>query len=137
MLMAEIRDRIVDQCPSFQTVTDIFASSAQLALPAAIVGPLKFAATPNKFMGATIQSHQRVYSILIVLRRSQDDDLGNAPRYDFDTLSEEVRAALVGWLPSGENAAPLDYAGGQIDRSADGLIGWREDFVTTFPVRTP
>lgn len=137
MLVSQIRDRVLAECLSFTTVTDIFSSSSQMTLPAAIVGPLKFVATPNAFIGSNIQTHHHVYGVFILLRRTQDADGGDGVRDDFDTLSRQVRAALVGWLPELENAAPFDYAGGQIDRTSEGLIGWREDFSTTFPVRTP
>lgn len=126
--LADIVARIDVQCPSFASVEHALTSAGQEVFPAALVAPVKMEAGANRVVTGVQQMLQVTVGVFILVDRKRD------PRPDyvlanlFDDLQEQVRAALLGWMPPGA-AGPFNHSGGELDRyRGDGPVTWREDF---------
>ena len=136
MKTSEVMDRVKLLCPSFATVAHALTSAADPApYPAALVTPSRTTAASNPFLGQTVvanggvwsQEVTQIFSVFIIQERRQDTATSSAAD-DLDTLTNELRAALVGWTGGSSFAAPMQYAGGALSEFRPGIAAWREDF---------
>lgn len=122
-------ERIRQECPGFSGVEHALSSSADLDYPAAMVTPTRVDAAPEGTVGLGVHSQlvTQVFSIFVLLTRTQDGVVGYGKASTLDDLSAELRAALVGWQPDTEEA-PVQFVGAMLDRYHTGVVCWREDY---------
>lgn len=136
MRVSVILERLRVTCPSFATVDHALTSPTTITYPAALVVPVKRMARPNQFLGVHAQMVDVTFGIHILIRRRQDGPTDAGAADDLDDLFAEVLAALKAWTPDGAIYKPFDYAGGQLAPFQDQNVTWREDFSTSYDVRT-
>ncbi len=129
--LAEVFDRVKAQCPSFASVTHAFTSPEDYDFPAAIVSPVQYQASDDYLLDDTQvrQDLRRTFGVYILMRRASDPASGDTRADLFDTLHDELRAALVGWNSGDEAWSHFRYAGGALRQFETGAPAvWRDDF---------
>lgn len=138
MLLSDLEARLKARCPSFAMIDHALTSTLEFDYPAALIAPAKNGASPEQLIGDVVYSQDvtQTFSIFVFLGRKQDRGLqSNAD--DLDALTAELRAALCGWRGTNPalGDAPMNYAGGQLDKFQTGQVCWREDFTVTSELR--
>lgn len=136
MRLSVVLLRLRAQCPGFATVDHALTSPSDYAYPAAMVVPVKRLARPNGLLGTHAQMVELTFGVHIILQRRQDGVTGYGAADDFDDLCAEVMAALKAWTPDTSIYKPMDYAGGLIAPFQQHAVTWRDDFATTYDIRT-
>jgi hypothetical protein len=131
-MLTAVLDRVRAECPTFAAVEHALTSDADFSRPAALVGVSRVMATPNGLIEAHVQRFVTTVSVWLLMDRKQDGLVAYGTADLWQTLTAELRAALVAWSPDDPRFAPFDYAGGQLDRhpGGTGVAIWREDFTT-------
>lgn len=135
MTLAEIIARIRAECPSFAHVSDSLTSASAFELPAALVEPLRRTAAPAQFVGQHLQTVPYLFGVYVMLERKMPIGAEASPSVSWDVLCAELQTALAGWQPH-QFEAPVSYAGGQTARYNDQIACWREDFSTSYQIRS-
>ena len=135
MRTSDLINRVQMLCPAFAMVEHALTSSADETFPAAMITPSKVEALPDGLYGVGITSQivTQTYSIFILLRRAQDTNFTSKAE-DLDTLTDQLRAALVGWQLDG-NHGPMNLVGAMLDKFHTGVVCWREDYSTETELR--
>jgi hypothetical protein len=138
MTLAEIVERIKDQCPDFAHIDHVLTSPVTHAYPAALIVPVDKQASPPRINipGGFSQDVTLIVGVYIVLERRQNGIADYTGADLFDTLCAQLQAALVNWTPTGA-IQPMFYAGGKMAPYDAGVITWREDFSVDYEVRYP
>jgi hypothetical protein len=138
MRMRLMLNRVIARCPDFATVKHTLVSQADDAMPSAFLSPIEIAAArADMISGAQAQMCTWKFGVYVLIRRRQDEDADFGAVEEFDDLLASLRAALIGWTPDGAMIAPLQYAGGALDKYRDGQVCWRDDFITQIEMRFP
>lgn len=135
MRTADLIARVQATCPGFDVVGHALTSSADDGLPAALITPSKVEALPDTLFGLGIHSQIviQTFSIFILLRRAQDTNT-TSKADDLDDLTDQLRAALVGWQIDGDHT-PMNLTGAMLDKFHTGVVCWREDYSTETELR--
>ena len=127
MRTSDLIDRIAQQCTLFACVDHVLNPTKKLAYPAAMVIPSEVSAAPDDLIGLPQQQDIRqVFSIFILMARRDDTDLTTGVD-DLDDLLAQLRSVLPGWQIDPDHA-PMNFAGGKLDKYHTGVICWREDY---------
>lgn len=114
---------------SIGSVVDLDAAiGGVLAVPAAFVMPLAESATALDTLQRTSQRITSVFGVVLCVSNRRDS-LGAAALADLHSLRNQVRIALVGWIPDAATAEPVHYISGQSMRmDGDGRLWWIDQF---------
>lgn len=130
-----IENRIRTQCKGFRQVGGAINEAALegrlLVYPAVFVIPLAIEPKPNQTVGLNVsQDIVEVYGLLIVTRSLLNDQ--GADGFDtLETLRHQIRLAFqTPWRPA-DHWAPMEYADGRLHDFQDGILIWRETYITT------
>jgi len=133
-----IATRIETLVPEFGRVAGVAdlaaARNGVIKLPAAYIMPGSETAAPNKMLGGHAQEVVERFTILIVAKNVSDQS-GLAAQVELSDLSRKVRAALLGWQPTGEHT-PVNLAGAGPLELAHQMLYWPEGFQVSTTVRT-
>jgi len=137
-MIGDVADHLKVQVAALETVATTAELGSQMAgrarhrLPAAFVHPVRDRADPNTVIGATSQRLTRIVGVLLILPATGADRGEKLPDV-VESISGDVRSALVGWPPQGHE--PLELEGGELLRVADGVAWWLETYRTSILVR--
>lgn len=127
MRTADLIARIEALCPQFAFVDHALNPAHELTFPAAMVVPSEVTAAPDDLIGAPHdQTIRQVFSVFVLMGRREDTLIFSGPD-DLDDLVAQLRAALPGWQVDNDHA-PMNFAGGKLDKFHTGLICWRDDY---------
>jgi hypothetical protein len=119
--------RISAQCPLFACVDHALSPAKELTYPAAMVVPSELAAAPDGLFGIVHdQDIVQKFSVFVLIGRREDTSIWSGVD-DLDDLTAQLRAALLGWEVDNDHA-PMNLAGGKLDRYITGIVCWREDY---------
>lgn len=142
MQLSLVIARLNDRTPSFKKGGGAADLDAALKgklhnLPAWFVMPLTEAAQPSRRTGVHSQYITRAFAVVQVLSNVRDM-VGNSALVELDDAKEEVRAALIGWVPDPEVGEPVQFTGGRVLKFEDGRLWWSDEFqVSGFYRSTP
>lgn len=137
MQLAPLIEQIVSQMPMLRQVTA--SASVPLAMeslktyPSACIVMPRGTAVKNTAINAINQRVNDSFAVILAVRNISDMH-GAAASAEMDTLTPQLRAALIGWVFN-EKYAPIEYAGYQLVAYHDGLMFWAEHFSSTHFVR--
>ena len=123
--------RLVDGAAEFAAL-----DAPPALLPAAYVIPLDTTAAPNGLAaGGFRQRVQEGFGVVLLHRNLRDPQGARAALDLADGVIPAVRAALMGWVPApGWDQVELRAAG--LTDMDEGVLAWREEFVTATHLRT-
>lgn len=96
--------------------------------PAAYVLPLGFSAGPNSLVNLVRQRGVTTIGV-VILHSSLRDGRGENATVELDEICASVRRAMQGFQPRAE-CEPFELGDGALLDVADGVVAWRETFVT-------
>jgi len=91
-------------------------------------------ADPNTLVNAVSQKVTGRFSVITAVS-DQDDLEGVDNSAAMDAVRLAVNAALLNWVPS-EGCTPVEFVGGGLVYSKDGLLLWKDDFTTEHYLRS-
>lgn len=137
----QIEDRIRQQVTDLKQVAGAAfvgnVAQNRITPPAAFVLEVSAGAKPNQIMTQTVvQSTQETYAVIVVVK-NQTNSRGADSADQCRGLRDKIIQSLLGWSPGGD-MGPITYGAGQIfqDFFEDGLLGWRDLFVTHGTLRS-
>lgn len=132
MLLPAVIDRLRAACPSLKLVDaiDEVATDAPPAqAPAAFVLSVRDRADPNRIAsGSHRQRLEETFGVLLVVRNPGGK--GQAT-LELEALKDEVRTALMGWLPGDAWTAAGYRDGSLVDALPGGVLWWLQTYGTT------
>lgn len=95
--------------------------------PAVYVIPLAERGTLIEDTGPVSQVEDRVFGVIQVVNTL--DPLGAPGVVDLAAMREQVKAALIGWVPVAETGEPVVFLGGElVEFSGNGQLWWSDEF---------
>jgi hypothetical protein len=139
MDLEAFRARIEDQVPA---LADVLGSASYVAAavtkptrtPCAYVVPLADAAGENQLVNAVSQRLTEQFGVIFVLK-NVTDQRGDKVNADLAVLRDAVRAALLGWAPTGEHEPTVRGQGRLLDFK-DQLLWWQDTYLTARNIRS-
>lgn len=96
--------------------------------PGAFVLPLAEAATAMDTLGRTSQRITQLFGVVLCVNNRRDAK-GAAALNELHPLRQQVRAALVGWIPNADTAEPVHFVAGRLMKmDGDGRLWWIDEF---------
>lgn len=138
-MIAEIRQRLADVgalkliggAAEFQTAAD----GNPKAVPAAYVLPMDETPGDRPFSGDDIQQIDIAVAVVLVLKNVAEPK-GGAAVDDLQALRDEVKIALLGWVPI-TGYASLSRGRSNLLAFRDGYLWWQDTYVSSFYERKP
>ena len=132
MLLSAVLDRLQSQVPALQTVgtlSEVDPDTLPAQYPAAFVLSIRDSAAPNRIAaGSHRQELTEVFGVLMVVSQPTPADQAVL---ELEGLKDEVRQALIGWLPA-DGWTACNYASGAlVDARPGGIIWWLQQFSTS------
>lgn len=131
--------RLREACPWLRSVQGVAAlamlkpGSDRASAPAAYVHPVSDRGGPNRLLTAVDQRLDRRFGVMLSLTVT-DQTRGEAPAQDLDVMLPELRAALVGWQPTGSSDFVL-FDSGALRLAENGVLWWLDVFSTAQNLR--
>lgn len=130
-----VEARLQAQCPLLRQVggsADLPAAEEALrARPAAFVVPLAERPSDPLLLGDPVQRLSASVGVVLAVANLRDPR-GDAAREDLVAVRQQVRAALLGWLPAG-CLDRLACAGSRLVRlDPRGVLWWQDDFLASY-----
>ena len=99
-----------------------------VAMPSAFVFPLAEGASDMGMLSSTGQRIVQTFGVVHVLSNRRDAQ-GSAALVDLATLRDNLRSALVGWVPDAATGEAVIFTGGRLLRmDGDGRLWWTDEF---------
>lgn len=135
MQLAPILAHIKSHCPALRQVGGAAEFSAlpeagPQAVPAAFVVPLEERAGSNQLDTGISQRVDVRFGVILAVRNLRDG-VGAAANDDLETLRRAVKAALLGWQPTGADDV-CTFGGGRVLQLNNQVLWWQDDFVTAY-----
>ena len=138
-MIAAIQDRLQNQVPALRSIEGAIEFAAlekpPLAgkLPAAFVMAAEDRAAPNTMASMVLRQEVTRTVRVVLFARNLRDARGEAAAVQLEGLVENVRNALIGWLPPGARQ-PLELRTGALIGFSDQTATWAEDYACTFNI---
>ena len=126
--IADIVQRLQDQCPELVHVDHALTSAADFPKPAALVAPVKAVASPAAMLGVHSQMVATTFGVYLILERRQNGATDAGAADDFDAIIASIRSALAGWVPDNVDGASVAFVGGELAPWSAGPAVWRDDY---------
>ena len=135
MHTADLIQRIRTTCPLFAAVDHALSSDSDQPRPLALVTPSSVRADVDGLIDSPrSQMVTQTFSLFVMLARVQDRADGKGTHTDLDNLTDQLRTNIPGWQLDPYHA-PMNFAGGALDRYQTGEVCWREDYSVVFELR--
>ena len=103
------------------------AMASNLAAPAAYVIPMSERGTELEHTGSVDQWLSQVFAVLQVVQTQAP--AGSSGVVDLVQSRQQVKAALVGFVPDEETGEPVTFLGGElVEFGGDGRMWWADEF---------
>ena len=101
--------------------------ASNLAAPAAYVIPMSERGTELEHTGAVDQWLSQVFAVLQVVQTQAP--AGSSGVVDLVQSRQQVKAALVGFVPDEDTGEPVTFLGGElVEFGGDGRMWWADEF---------
>ncbi len=132
MNLTPVIDRLKSLLTGFKSIgsaVDLDAAmGGVVAVPAAFVMPLAESATALDLLQQTSQRITSLFGVVLCVSNKRDAT-GAATLVDLVSLRNQLRNALVGWIPDPATAEPVHFAAGRLMRmDGDGRLWWLDEF---------
>lgn len=111
------------------------ARTGKVPAPLISVIPLAETAGPNQFTGTVVQQQTSERFGVVVGVRNVRDPAGAASMDELKPVRDEIRAALLGWLPA-EGYDTCTYRSGRVLGLQNGVLWWIDEFMTGTLIRS-
>ncbi len=139
MDLASIVTRIKAQCSAIHLVGGAAELDAAMegvtTTPAAFVLPQSETAGADEGLDALYQIVSLEFGVVLCVRNVRDV-AGNSSLTGLDPLRAAVRAALLGWTPTGA-ALPIEFGGGILYKLQPGELWWLDTYRTAYTLEAP
>lgn len=126
--IADIVQRLKDQCPELVHVDHALTSAADFPKPAALVAPVKAMTGQPALLGVHSQMVVTTFGVYLILDRRQNGATDAGVADDYDAIIASIRSALAGWVPDNVDGAAVAFAGGELAPFSAGPAVWRDDY---------
>ncbi len=138
--MATIANRLRDEVPVLKqagtAAAFIKAQQGIKAMPAAFVLPARETAERNPFANQTVEQEIIADFAVMLAARDLSDATGGASTDSLEPLREQVRDALLNWMPEGADAGCEFVSGEMFQMDANGVLWWADTYRSGFPIRS-
>lgn len=134
MRLSTVVERLRTACPSLVWIELALKSAIPTNYPAAFVFPLAETPQANSLASAMIQRVPTHFAVELMVKHTAAAGTGGPAAELLEDVRDEVRAALLGWVPLA-GVAPLEFAGGQLLDFTAGIATWRDQFSTSYFIR--
>lgn len=140
MNLVPVRDRLRNQAMPPLKLVDGAAALAALKVappkelqPAAYVLPVSDSGSPNRRVNRTVQELATIFGVVLVLGSARDPRGADATD-EIEAVRAPVRAALLGWQPTGDDS-PIVFLSGRLTLVRDGTLWWLDEWRTAADIR--
>lgn len=135
--IAPIVDRLRDRCPGLAAVygaSDLErARNGSAIFPAAFVIPAGESASADRLSHNAVRQQVTAGVLVLLGHRDVSDARGEAARVGVDELRQQIRSALLGFVPA-DDLMPLAFTGADFVTYADGVLWIQDEFATAYHI---